>query len=104
MTCSRYLYCCLTDGPTVSLSGDQLTQLAAGDAESQNLSRAIAEAKIPAVVVDTEQDFIKLGLAQGIADSMSARYIKLDDLAARQPGRRGAPGRGDFATGIRSKA
>ena len=73
----------LSDGrANVSLSGDQLTQLAAGDAESQNLSRAIAEAKIPAVVVDTEQDFIKLGLAQGIADSMSARYIKLDDLAA----------------------
>ena len=73
----------LSDGrANVSLSGDQLTQLAAGDAEVQNLSRTIAEAKIPAVVVDTEQDFIKLGLAQGIADSMSARYIKLDDLAA----------------------
>ena len=73
----------LSDGrANVSLAGDQLTQLAAGDAEVQNLSRTISDAKIPAVVVDTEQDFIKLGLAQGIADSMSARYIKLEDLAA----------------------
>ena len=73
----------LSDGrANVSLAGDQLTQLAAGDAEVQNLSRTISDARIPAVVVDTEQDFIKLGLAQGIADSMSARYIKLEDLAA----------------------
>ncbi len=73
----------LSDGrANVSLSGDQLNQLAAGDGEIQNLAQTISDAKIPAVVVDTEQDFIKLGLAQGIADSMSARYIKLDDLAA----------------------
>ena len=73
----------LSDGrANVSLSGDQLTQLAVGDAEVQNLSRTISDARIPAVVVDTEQDFIKMGLAQGIADSMSARYIKLDELVA----------------------
>ncbi len=73
----------LSDGrANVSLSNDQLTQLASADPEVQNLGQTIADAKIPAVVVDTEQDFIKLGLAQGIADSMSARYIKLDDLAA----------------------
>ena len=73
----------LSDGrANVSLAGDQLTQLAAGDVEVQNLGRTISDAKIPAVVVDTEQDFIKLGLAQGIADSMSARCIKLEDLAA----------------------
>ena len=73
----------MSDGrANVSLSGAQLTQLAVADPEVRDLSRTIAEAKIPAVVVDTEQDFIKLGLAQGIADSMSARCIKLDDLAA----------------------
>ena len=73
----------LSDGrANVSLAGDQLTRLASQDDEVQNLATMIAEAKIPAAVVDTEQDFIKLGLAQGIADSMSARYIKLDDLAA----------------------
>ena len=73
----------LSDGrANVSLTGDQLTQLTVSDPEVQNLARTVAEAKIPAVVVDTEQDFIKLGLAEGIADSMSARCIKLDDLAA----------------------
>ena len=73
----------LSDGrANVSLAGDQLTRLASPDDEVQNLATMVAEAKIPAVVVDTEQDFIKLGLAQGIADAMSARYIKLDDLAA----------------------
>ena len=73
----------LSDGrANVSLGGEQLTQLTTTDPEVQNLSRTIADAKIPAVVVDTEQDFIKLGLADGIADSMSARCIKLDDLAA----------------------
>ena len=73
----------LSDGrANVSLSGDQLTRLASSDEEVQNLARMIAEAKIPAVVVDTEQDFIKLELARGIADAMSARYVKLEDLAA----------------------
>ena len=73
----------LSDGrANVSLANDQLTQLASADPEVQSLAQTIADAKIPAVVVDTEQDFIKLALAQGIADSMSARYIKLEDLAA----------------------
>ena len=73
----------MSDGrANVALSGDQLTQLASADPEVRDLAQMIADAKIPAVVVDTEQDFIKLGLAQGIADAMSARYIKLDDLAA----------------------
>ena len=73
----------LSDGrANVSLANDQLTQLASADPEVQGLAQTIADAKIPAVVVDTEQDFIKLALAQGIADSMSARYIKLEDLAA----------------------
>jgi diaminopimelate decarboxylase len=42
----------------------------------------VADARIPAVVVDTEQDFIKLELAKPMAEAMSAQYIKLDDLAA----------------------
>ena len=33
-------------------------------------------------MIDTEQGFIKLELAKDIAEAMSARYIKLDDLAA----------------------
>ncbi len=73
----------LSDGrANVSLAGDQSPQYSSPSGEVQSLAQTIADAKIPAVVVDTEQDFIKLGLAQGIADSMSARYIKLEDLAA----------------------
>ena len=74
----------LSDGRgNVTLAGEQSAQIASSDGEVQNLARMIAEAKIPAVVVDTEQDFIKLELAHGIADAMSARCIKLDDLAAQ---------------------
>ena len=73
----------LSDGrANVSLAGEQLKQTATSDGEVQDLSRMIADAKIPAVVVDTEQDFIKLGLSEKIAEAMSARCIKLDDLAA----------------------
>ncbi|MXZ90628.1 MAG: putative cobaltochelatase [Chloroflexi bacterium] len=73
----------LSDGrANVTLAGEQSMQIASSDGEVQDLARMIAEAKIPAVVVDTEQDFIKLQLSQPIADAMSARYIKLDDLAA----------------------
>ena len=50
--------------------------------EVSRLAQLVAEARIPAVVIDTEQDFIKLELARPIADAMAARYIKLDDLAA----------------------
>ncbi len=88
----------LSDGrANVSLSGDPLNQSVVGDAELESLSRTIADAGIPSVVVDTEQDFIKLGLAQGIAESMSARYIRLDDLAAESLAdavRRELPGEG----------
>ena len=91
----------LSDGrANVTLAGKQSAQMAASDDEVQNLARMIAEAKIPAVVVDTEQDFIKLELAGGIADAMSARCIKLDDLAAQSLAdavRRELPGEVDNA-------
>ncbi len=73
----------LSDGrANVTLAGEQSAQFLTSADEVQNLARMIAEAKIPGVVVDTEQDFIKLELARGIADAMAARYIQLDDLAA----------------------
>ncbi len=73
----------LSDGrANVTLAGEQPPQYSSPCGEVQSLAQTIADAGIPAVVVDTEQDFIKLELAHPIADSMSARYIKLDDLAA----------------------
>ena len=91
----------LSDGrANVTLAGEQSAQMAASADEVQNLARMIADAKIPAVVVDTEQDFIKLELAGGIADAMSARCIKLDELAAQSLAdavRRELPGEVDNA-------
>ena len=42
----------------------------------------VAEKKIQSVVIDTELDFIKLGLARQVAEAMGARYLKLEDLRA----------------------
>ena len=49
--------------------------------EAKGMASLIKELKIPSVVIDTELDFIKLGLVQNIAESMGAKYIKLDELA-----------------------
>ena len=69
----------LSDGrANLTLAGDRSP---AAD-EVHSLAQMVADAKIPAVVVDTEQDFIRLELARPIAAAMSARYIRLDDLAA----------------------
>ena len=74
----------LSDGrANVTLAGDQSSNVLKLPDEVSQLGETIATARIPAVVVDTEQDFIKLELARNIADAMSARYIKLDDLAAQ---------------------
>ena len=73
----------LSDGrANVALSGAQVGYGAAASGEIANLAGMVADARIPAVVVDTEQDFIKLELAKPMAEAMSAQYIKLDDLAA----------------------
>ncbi len=50
--------------------------------EAQGMASLFQDKKFASVVVDTELDFIKLGLAQPLADSMGARYLKLDDLRA----------------------
>ena len=74
----------LSDGrANVTLAGEQSSNVLALPDEVKHLGETVAAAKIPAVVVDTEQDFIKLELAKNVADAMSARYIKLDDLAAQ---------------------
>ncbi len=73
----------MSDGrANVNLAGEQSSNVLLPD-EVRQMGETVAAAKIPAVVVDTEQDFIKLELAKNIADAMSARYIKLDDLAAQ---------------------
>ena len=73
----------LSDGrANVNLAGEQRSSGQSISDEVKGLATTVAEARIPAVVIDTEQGFIKLELAKDIAEAMSARYIKLDDLAA----------------------
>ena len=92
----------LSDGrANVTLAGEQSSNVLTLPDEVRHLGETVAAAKIPSVVVDTEQDFIKLELAKNIADAMSARYIKLDDLAAQSLAnavRQQLPGRADDAT------
>ena len=49
-------------------------------AEARAIAAAIKEQRIPAVVVDTETDFLRLGLAAPIAEAMGAPCIKLEEL------------------------
>ena len=41
----------------------------------------IAKRKIPIAVIDTENGFIKLGLAKKLARKMEASYFKIDKLS-----------------------
>ena len=70
----------LSDGrANVSMAGGS-----AGDAaeETKAMAALVEEKKIQSVVIDTELDFIKLGLARQVAERMGARYLKLEDLRA----------------------
>ena len=48
--------------------------------EARAMAAAVKEQRIPAVVVDTETDFLRLGLAGPIAEAMGAPCIKLEEL------------------------
>lgn len=45
------------------------------------LAQQIHKAKITSVVIDTETDFIKLGIAKRVAAEMGANYYKLQQLS-----------------------
>lgn len=49
-------------------------------AEAMAMAAAIREQRIPAVVIDTEADFLRLGLAAFIAEVMDAPCLKLEEL------------------------
>ena len=42
----------------------------------------IAEADYPAMVIDSETGFLKLGMAKRLAENMNAKYVQLDDIRA----------------------
>ncbi len=49
-------------------------------AEARAMAAAIREQRISSVVIDTETDFLRLGLAGPVAEAMGASCIKLEEL------------------------
>ena len=48
--------------------------------EAMAVASSIKEQRVPAMVIDTESDFVRLGLAGPLAEAMGAPCIKLEDL------------------------
>lgn len=76
----------LTDGGS-NVSGDA-DHTASADSEAvwrQTLAAAaqVAERKVAALVLDTEQGFVKLARAKALADAMRAEYLPLDQWSSR---------------------
>ncbi len=71
----------LSDG-RANVSLDSASSAAAAVVEATGIASLFEDKKFSSVVVDTELGFLKLGMAQGLAEAMGARYVKLDDLRA----------------------
>ncbi len=52
--------------------------------ESLEVAQAIAACGTPALVLDTEQDFVRLGRAHELAQALHADYLPLDQLSGEQ--------------------
>ena len=68
----------------VITDGRATTPLApGGDAtvEAMNEAERIAKRKLPTAVIDTENGFVKLGLAKKLAKKMDASYFRVDKLS-----------------------
>ncbi|MDY6912198.1 MAG: putative cobaltochelatase, partial [Chloroflexota bacterium] len=69
----------VSDGRTnVSLNGGNPVD------EAMAMAREIKLAGVKSIVMDTERDFVKFGLAQQICDAMGGTYIKLEELKAER--------------------
>jgi magnesium chelatase subunit D len=72
--------------PILVLVSDGRTNAALLDgdpfSEAKEIGQKISAAGIQTIVVDTEVDFIKLGLARELAACMNARYYRIEDLEA----------------------
>ena len=51
--------------------------------EAIQAARRVAESHIPAVVIDTEHQFVSLGLAARLAQEMGAPCYRVEELRAR---------------------
>jgi magnesium chelatase subunit D len=71
------LFVLVSDGrANVSLSGDDPVK------EAKEIAARIAAEKMNPLVIDTEDEFLSLGIAKEVADAMGARYYKINDLKA----------------------
>ena len=64
--------------PSTSLPSQDRVNLPISEARA--MAAAIKEQKVSSVVIDTETDFLRLGLAGPIAEAMGAPCIKLEEL------------------------
>ena len=50
--------------------------------EANQIALQIKQKQIDSLVIDTEKGFVRLGKLQAIADTMGAKYLKIEDLKA----------------------
>ena len=53
-----------------------------GVAAAMHAAKGLAGMKVPALVIDTEQGHVRLGLAKQLADTLGAAYVPLDTLTS----------------------
>ena len=68
------------DSASPANSGPSEGRTALPIAEARAVAAAIREQKVSSVVIDTETDFLRLGLAAPVAEAMGAPCIKLEEL------------------------
>lgn len=68
----------ITDGRANSVEADGSSDPVSS---AVKMAEHIRKAKITSVVIDTEKDFIKLGIVRQIADAMGAAYYTLNNLS-----------------------
>jgi len=52
--------------------------------DARSVAVQIRDAHIPSLVIDSEKNFISLGLARTLSDDLGGRYVRLDDLESGQ--------------------
>jgi len=52
--------------------------------DARAVAYQIRDAHIPSLVIDSENNFISLGLARSLSDDLGGRYVRLDDLESSQ--------------------
>ena len=72
----------MSDGRANVTMGSPAPETTSPMEEAKAIAATIREQHIPAVVIDTESDLLRLGLATPIADAMGAPCLKLEELHA----------------------